>query len=896
MKSGITDKNEASEDAFGTISQFPEIKHQRAILPESSLRNHAEEEVNINLHDFQEEDTDCEPTEAQHPRLVYEHNLRQHQLCQQQMRLHALKRDCLLHPVSQVTTESKSYLEDTSRPKTHTVCTDRNMSTSMEADPNGTELKEIKSSKNIATGNDDPSSGRDTSDVGKSNDDLLGRIALLEQENQVLKRTQPGIFRFEKLYFLPAQNNKPGTNAERMVGYLDEPSWVRLPSGHPVLRCNLPVNDVDGFLRQRPDISFAVAYYYTPSVQEAEVEKAILAGNALPRSVPTSEFITLHDTNLTAAVEQFLAMQPTFSNDFPDLNIRVSIPAPYLFWYHYRSANALDRLNPKSREIMEFLTSWIEENYSQKYALVENHLENGAISQETMPFLVKPGDVLVWEERREIYAAIAKNWLKQTSAPFLRQSNKEKNLNWSKTGNLLNKISTTWSVDSWHFEFDGEFRREKTTIGMILEVDEADEESRIDKLKVYPLRFASSRIKACLERRGRTFWKCRKQQLVSFEDEDAEDTNGERFMVDYKTYQQLHPSSATATARFPLPQTNRGADDAEKLSSEAMEDDTPPPSPDIYVFPNAIPGYNLHTKKWVDLKVDRIRDVTWNKDSFKHLVVEPNTKELIQALVKNQIASEQGTDIVNRKGNGLIILLHGGPGTGKTFTAESVAELAEKPLFRVTCGDIGTKPEEVLYLGKIWNCIVLIDEAEVFLEQRSLDNLERNALVSVFLRVLEYYEGILILTSNRVGTFDEAFKSRILLSLHYDNLSEGQRTQIWKNMLRRLEDISNKDDSAATEMEPGSRKRKARDGTDTLGIDFDEVNCYITELAKQDLNGRQIRNVITTARQLATFRNTKMRYEHLQHVMSVSSKFDNYLKKLQEGYSDDQIARDEGFR
>lgn len=33
-----------------------------------------------------------------------------------------------------------------------------------------------------------------------------------------------------------------------------------------------------------------------------------------------------------------------------------------------------------------------------------------------------------------------------------------------------------------------------------------------------------------------------------------------------------------------------------------------------------------------------------------------------------------------------------------------------------------------------------------------------NALVSVFLRVLEYYDGILILTSNRVGTFDEAIR------------------------------------------------------------------------------------------------------------------------------------------
>lgn len=37
--------------------------------------------------------------------------------------------------------------------------------------------------------------------------------------------------------------------------------------------------------------------------------------------------------------------------------------------------------------------------------------------------------------------------------------------------------------------------------------------------------------------------------------------------------------------------------------------------------------------------------------------------------------------------------------------------------------------------------VVLLDEADVFLEQRTLTDLQRNALVSVFLRVLEYYDG-----------------------------------------------------------------------------------------------------------------------------------------------------------
>ena len=48
-----------------------------------------------------------------------------------------------------------------------------------------------------------------------------------------------------------------------------------------------------------------------------------------------------------------------------------------------------------------------------------------------------------------------------------------------------------------------------------------------------------------------------------------------------------------------------------------------------------------------------------------------------------------------------------------------------------------------------WEAVLLLDEADVFLEARSTHDLERNKLVSIFLRVLEYYEGILFLTTNR---------------------------------------------------------------------------------------------------------------------------------------------------
>lgn len=96
----------------------------------------------------------------------------------------------------------------------------------------------------------------------------------------------------------------------------------------------------------------------------------------------------------------------------------------------------------------------------------------------------------------------------------------------------------------------------------------------------------------------------------------------------------------------------------------------------------------------------------------------------------------------------MIILLCGPPGVGKTLTAESVAEQMRVPLYMMSAGDLGLDPRgveskltEILQMCTRWKAVLLLDEADVFLEQRSLHELERNKLVSIFLRVLEYFEG-----------------------------------------------------------------------------------------------------------------------------------------------------------
>jgi SpoVK/Ycf46/Vps4 family AAA+-type ATPase len=96
----------------------------------------------------------------------------------------------------------------------------------------------------------------------------------------------------------------------------------------------------------------------------------------------------------------------------------------------------------------------------------------------------------------------------------------------------------------------------------------------------------------------------------------------------------------------------------------------------------------------------------------------------------------------------------------------------DKPLYPLTCGDLGSVADDVemnlkkhFTLASRWDCVMLLDEADVFLAKRKLEDLQRNSIVSVFLRMLEYYKGLLFLTTNRVGTFDEAFTSRVHISL-----------------------------------------------------------------------------------------------------------------------------------
>ena len=137
-------------------------------------------------------------------------------------------------------------------------------------------------------------------------------------------------------------------------------------------------------------------------------------------------------------------------------------------------------------------------------------------------------------------------------------------------------------------------------------------------------------------------------------------------------------------------------------------------------------------------------------------------------MVKQHRAKGAGyDDVIQGKGLGLIGLLSGRPGCGKTLTAEAISETTHRPLYAVSAGELGTEVEKVdkqltliLELSHRWSAVLLLDEADVFLQERDSKDVARNALVSIFLRQLEYFQGILILTTNRLDDCDAAFESK----------------------------------------------------------------------------------------------------------------------------------------
>nr|OQO30636.1 hypothetical protein B0A51_01522 [Rachicladosporium sp. CCFEE 5018] len=306
-------------------------------------------------------------------------------------------------------------------------------------------------------------------------------------------------------------------------------------------------------------------------------------------------------------------------------------------------------------------------------------------------------------------------------------------------------------------------------------------------------------------------------------------------------------------------------------------------------------GYALKEKLWLNMFVNATRDVTFSTAAFESLVLPDGQKDMLLGFTAMQMSAyTQWDDVVSGKGKGILLLLSGPPGVGKTLTAESVAEEMKVPLYSVTAGDLGwdrnieKKLVDIFTMVTRWNAILLIDEADVFMEARSLEAIERNKLVSIFLRVLEYFEGIAFLTTNRVQTFDPAFQSRIHISIDYPELSAESRKTVWKTFLASHDVVQA---TARDKLPVFTHTKPSDDASDRANSDYEKAKADYDkaielhpkrtlphELSENDihalslkaLNGRQIKNLLKTAQLHAIYKGEALSKKHIDHSLGVT--------------------------
>ncbi|MEI5998671.1 AAA family ATPase [Paraburkholderia bengalensis] len=195
-----------------------------------------------------------------------------------------------------------------------------------------------------------------------------------------------------------------------------------------------------------------------------------------------------------------------------------------------------------------------------------------------------------------------------------------------------------------------------------------------------------------------------------------------------------------------------------------------------------------HRDIWVH--VQHMSEYRYQPELRDKLVLPAHHRDLIDILTSKTNVFVQ--DFVPGKSGGTTILCQGAPGLGKTLTAEVYSEVVGKPLYRVHSGQLGTTAASVgaalsgiLQRATRWDAILLLDEADVYIRRRDND-LEHNAIVAEFLRTLEYFSGLLFMTTNRIDDVDDAILSRCIAKIHYETPTRPDAIRLWTLLAAQL--------------------------------------------------------------------------------------------------------------
>jgi hypothetical protein len=324
-------------------------------------------------------------------------------------------------------------------------------------------------------------------------------------------------------------------------------------------------------------------------------------------------------------------------------------------------------------------------------------------------------------------------------------------------------------------------------------------------------------------------------------DKFVEGDNEERERnVSINTYFWRHSSRVSAV--IVAEQEAKAEEEAKKAAEDQkkhgrVRDDLPdedvdeePPTIEIPVHP-FVAVFDLKRHLRLRVHINYLTEYIYDPALGSKLILPEETRQFVELLISNTGIFE---DIIKNKGGGSVVMCAGPPGTGKTLTAEVYAEVMARPLYSIQCSQLGTDPytleDELLKCfarSQRWNAILLLDEADVYVHRRG-DNLTQNSIVGVFLRTLEYYNGVLFLTTNRAQDVDDAIASRCIARIEYLIPPIDDQKRIWRVL------------------------------ADTGGIALSDATISDIATRHGDLSGRDIKNLLKLAKRYCIATDTKL--------------------------------------
>jgi SpoVK/Ycf46/Vps4 family AAA+-type ATPase len=267
----------------------------------------------------------------------------------------------------------------------------------------------------------------------------------------------------------------------------------------------------------------------------------------------------------------------------------------------------------------------------------------------------------------------------------------------------------------------------------------------------------------------------------------------------------------------------------------------------------------------VKVDVKEVHDILFQYDILDQLILyNEDNKSIMLNLVKSCLDGSdttQRTPLLDRdrnftghNGEVVVLLLHGEPGSGKTFTASCIAETVRRPIVTIVpeADENSAQLEKNLmrsfHLAKRWGAIIVMEDSDMFVGKAQ----DKTA---VTLRAIDHYSGVLFLTTNRLSDFDAAVLSRISQHFPYGVLNPGNRQILWTHLLQGA---------------------KLEDPLVDLArlIDFvgDQNFSYATR------TGRDIQNSFTAAKRLAAQLGQTLDQEHLKTVLGPRQSFVSHFR------------------